>query len=230
MKEVLKVKNLTKTYLKKKKKIIVLDHLNYQFNAGKFYCVNGKSGAGKTTFVEILGLLKEYDEGQILVDNQDASKLNSKQKSSLRNQKIGFVFQSFYLIPTMTAIENVMLPMYLDRTKSKKEIRKRALNLLDIMGLKDRKAHYPKELSGGEQQRVAIARALINNPTIILADEPTGSLDSENEDNILNILKGLAKDGKCIIVVSHNEKTMKYADEVIEIKGGGLICKTNSLS
>lgn len=230
MKEVLKVKNLTKTYLKKKKKIIVLNHLNCQFSEGKFYCVNGKSGAGKTTLVEILGLLKGYDEGQILVDNQDVSKLNSKQKSNLRNQKIGFVFQSFYLIPTMTAIENVMLPMYLDKTKSKKEIRKRALDLLNIMGLKDRESHYPKELSGGEQQRVAIARALINNPTIILADEPAGSLDSENEDNILNILKDLAKDGKCVIVVSHNEKTIKYADEVIEIKSGGLICKTNALS
>lgn len=227
MKEVLKVKDLTKVYLKKKEKIVVLDRVSYQFNAGRFYCVNGKSGAGKTTLIEILGLLKGYDKGQLVIDNQKISKLNSKQKSNLRNKKIGFVFQSFYLIPTMNALENVMLPMYLDRTKSKKEIKEKALSLLEIMDLKNRETHYPKELSGGEQQRVAIARALINDPTIILADEPTGSLDSENEDNILKILKKLSKNGQCVIVVSHNEKTVKYADEVIEIKNGGLICKKN---
>ena len=225
MKEVLKVKDLTKVYLKKKEKIVVLDHVSYQFNAGRFYCVNGKSGAGKTTLIEILGLLKGYDDGQLVIDNQQISTLNSKQKSNLRNKKIGFIFQSFYLIPTMTALENIMLPMYLDQTKSKKEMKEKALSLLEIMDLKNRETHYPKELSGGEQQRVAIARALINDPTIILADEPTGSLDSENEDNILKILKKLAKNGQCVIVVSHNEKTVKYADEVIEIKNGGLICK-----
>ncbi len=223
MEEVLKIKNLTKSYSKKKEKITILDHVSYQFKIGKFYCVNGKSGAGKTTLIEMIGLLKEYDDGQILIDNQDISKLNGKQKSELRNKKIGFVFQSFYLIPTMTALENVMLPMYLNKKKSKKEIKEKARSLLEGMDLKDRESHYPKELSGGEQQRIAIARALINDPTIILADEPTGSLDPENEDNILKILKDLAKDGKCVIVVSHNEKTVKYADEVIEIKNGELV-------
>ena len=138
MNEVLKVKNLTKTYLKKKEKIVILDHVNYQFNAGIFYCVNGKIGAGKTTLVEILGLLKCYDAGQLIIDNQEISKLNSKQKSILRNKKIGFVFQSFYLIPTMTALENVMLPAYLDRTKTKTEIKEKALALLKNMDLKDR--------------------------------------------------------------------------------------------
>ena len=149
--------------------------------------------------------------------------MSEKEKAIIRNQEIGFIFQSFYLIPTMTALENVMLPLYVNKKINKKEIELKALELLDNMNLKDRHNHFPRELSGGEQQRVAIARALITNPSIILADEPTGLLDFENEIKILKILKKLSKDGKCIIVVSHGNEILKYADKVLKIKDGELL-------
>lgn len=223
MKEVLKIENLTKTYIKSKRKFCVLNNINYNFNSNTFYCINGKSGAGKTTLIEILGLLKNYENGKLIINGKDTSELSEKEKAIIRNQKIGFVFQSFYLIPTMTALENVMLPLYVNKKINKKEIKLKALELLNNMNLKDRCNHFPKELSGGEQQRVAIARALINNPTIILADEPTGSLDPENETKILKILKKLSDDGKCVIVVSHSNEILKYADKVLKIKDGELI-------
>ncbi len=222
MGKILEIRHLIKSYTKKKKKILILDNIDYQFFTNTFYCIIGKSGAGKTTLIEVLGLLKSFDEGEILIDNKNISLLNDKQKSNIRNKKIGFIFQSFYLIPSMTALENVMLPMYLDKSKNKKAIEEAALRLLKKMDLEDRRMHYPSELSGGEQQRIAIARALINNPEIILADEPTGSLDPENEEKILKILKELAQSGKCVIVVSHNKRTMDYADEIIKIQDGGL--------
>lgn len=223
MKEVLKIENLTKTYIKSKRKFCVLSNVNYNFNSNTFYCINGKSGAGKTTLIEILGLLKNYENGKLIINGKDTSELSEKEKAIIRNQKIGFVFQSFYLIPTMTALENVMLPLYVNKKINKKEIKLKALELLNNMNLKDRCNHFPKELSGGEQQRVAIARALINNPTIILADEPTGSLDPENETKILKILKKLSDDGKCVIVVSHSNEILRYADKVLKIKDGELI-------
>ena len=223
MKEVLKIENLTKTYIKSKRKLYVLNNITYDFKSNTFYCINGKSGAGKTTLIEILGLLKSYENGNLKINGKDTSELSEKEKAIIRNQEIGFVFQSFYLIPTMTALENVMLPLYVNKKMSKKEIKLKALEILDNMNLKDRCNHFPKELSGGEQQRVAIARALINNPTIILADEPTGSLDPENETKILKILKKLSKDDKCIIVVSHSNEILKYADKVLKIKDGELI-------
>lgn len=223
MKEVLKIEKLTKTYTKSKRKICVLNNINYIFDSNTFYCINGKSGVGKTTLIEILGLLKKYENGNLIINGQNTSNLSEKQKAIIRNQEIGFVFQSFYLISTMTALENVMLPLCINKKMNKEEIKLKALELLDKMSLKDRCNHFPKELSGGEQQRVAIARALINNPTIILADEPTGSLDPENERKILKILKKLSKEGKCVIVVSHGNEILKYADKVLKIKDGELI-------
>lgn len=223
MKEVLKIENLTKTYIKSKRKLCILNNINYKFNSNTFYCINGKSGAGKTTLIEILGLLKKYENGNLIINGKDTSELSEKEKAIIRNQEIGFIFQSFYLIPTMTALENVMLPLYVNKKINKKEIELKALELLDNMNLKDRHNHFPRELSGGEQQRVAIARALITNPSIILADEPTGSLDFENEIKILKILKKLSKDGKCIIVVSHGNEILKYADKVLKIKDGELL-------
>lgn len=211
----LKIENLSKSY--NGKKIVVLKKINYEFKENKIYCIIGKSGAGKSTLVEILGLLLDYDDGKIMINGKYISTKSESEKAKIRNKEIGFVFQSYYLNPFMKAYENVMLPMFLDKRKSKKEMKDRAYKLLNIVGLKDRETHYPKELSGGEQQRVAIARALSNNPHIILADEPTGALDSENADNVLSILKSLAKNNRCVIIVSHDERVKKYSDVVLEL-------------
>ncbi len=190
--------------------------MSYKFKKGTFYCINGKSGAGKSTLIQMLGLLISPTSGDIFINDVKVSSLSDDASAKIRNKSIGFVFQSFYLDPVMKAYENVMLPMYVSNNDIN-IMKNKSFNLLDMIGLKDRKNHYPKELSGGEQQRVAIARALANNPDIILADEPTGSLDPENEEKVLKILKELTKKGKCVIVVSHNPNTKKYADKILSI-------------
>ncbi len=215
---VLEVRNMSKQYRKKNTKVEVLKNVSYKFEKGKFYWINGKSGAGKSTLIQILGLLLSPSEGKILIEDIDVGMLSDNERAKIRNQKIGFVFQSFYLNPLMKAYENVMLPMYINQNYSKEERKAETLRLLEMVGLKDRTKHFPKELSGGEQQRVAIARALANHPEIILADEPTGSLDPENEKKVLTFLKQLAKEGKCVIVVSHNPITKEYADKILLIE------------
>ncbi len=217
----LELKNVSKSY--KKNKVVVLDNINYKFQYKTFYCINGKSGAGKSTLIQLLGLLISPNDGTIKIDGKDVSKLSSNEKARIRNKTIGFVFQSYYLNPLMKAYENVMLPTYTDNSLTNEERKDKAMRLLQNLGLKNREKHYPKELSGGEQQRVAIARALVNNPDIILADEPSGSLDPDNEDNILRILKKQAKRGKCVIVVSHSENVPKYADVVLKIESHKLV-------
>ena len=211
------LKNINMTFKKNKKEIEVLKNINYKFESGKTYVIIGPSGSGKSTLTKIIGLLLKTTSGNVLIDNEyvNYAKKNSDERSLIRNKKIGFIFQSFYLNPYMKAIENVLLPCYLS---SEKEKEKRAYELLKKMNLEGREEHFPKELSGGESQRVAVARALINNPNIILADEPTGSLDSENEINILNILKDLSKEGKCVIIVTHSKVVEKYADVILKIE------------
>ena len=219
---VIELENLKKIYDKDDDNILVLNNVSYKFLKGKFYCINGKSGSGKSTLIQILGLLIPHTDGKIYINGKEIKKLTEDEKADIRSQKIGFVFQSYYLNPLMTAYENVMLPMYLNKNMSKEQMRKKAYELLKKMELENREKHFPKELSGGEQQRVAIARALANEPDIILADEPTGSLDPENEENILQILKKLSKQGKCIIVVSHSKEVKKYADVILTIKDKNL--------
>lgn len=214
----IELKKVTKYYVKEKKKINVLENVNYHFLPNKLYCIIGHSGSGKSTLIQTLGLLLSINDGTILLNKRNIKELKENQKADLRNQEIGFVFQSFYLNPLMKAYENVMLPTYLNKKLTNKERKERAYDLLEKLGLKDRETHYPKELSGGEQQRVAIARALINNPNIILADEPTGSLDPENEKKILQILKTLSRKGKCVIVVSHSNNVKEYADVILKIE------------
>ncbi len=211
---IIEIKNLSKTF--KKNTIQVLNDVNYKFKKGTIYCISGRSGAGKSTLVQILGLLSKPTKGKVLINGQDTSTLNDDEKSELRNQTIGFVFQSFYLDKMLKAYENVMLPMYLCN-KDKNIMKEKTLKLLETVELENRAKHFPSELSGGEQQRVAIARALANEPEIILADEPTGSLDPENEKNILKILKKLADKGKCVIIVSHSQEVQKYADKILKI-------------
>ena len=218
---ILKVKNLVKNYYKDNEKIEAVNNISYNFEKGKFYAIMGPSGSGKSTFLHLIGTLDTYDEGSVFINNIDVSSLDDLQLSKIRKEEIGFVFQSFYLNNNMKAYENVIMPIMLDKIpyKDKKE---KGITILNSLGLKKRVNHYPSELSKGECQRVAIARALINNPNIILADEPTGNLDSKNERNIFELLKKLSLEGKCVIVVSHNEEIKKYADVVLKIRDGKL--------
>lgn len=218
---ILKVKNLVKNYYKDNEKIEAVNNISYNFEKGKFYAIMGPSGSGKSTFLHLIGTLDTYDEGSVFINNIDVSSLDDLQLSKIRKEEIGFVFQSFYLNNNMKAYENVIMPIMLDKIpyKDKKE---KGITILNSLGLEKRVNHYPSELSKGECQRVAIARALINNPNIILADEPTGNLDSKNERNIFELLKKLSLEGKCVIVVSHNEEIKKYANVVLKIRDGKL--------
>ena len=222
---ILKCDNLSKSYTKKNKQLNILNNISFAFETGKFYAIMGESGSGKSTLIQILGLLCNFDSGNLYIDNNNTEKLKDKEKALIRNKKIGFVFQSFYLNPLLKAFENVMLPLGVNCKLSDKEKKNKALDVLKQVGLDERTNHFPFELSGGEQQRVAIARALVNDPCIILADEPTGSLDPKNSKIIFDILKDLAKQGKCIIVVSHSDDIKKYADEILYINNHSLTKK-----
>ena len=217
MKKVLTIDKLEKTYIKRNKKIIILENVNYSFYNNKLYTISGKSGAGKTTLINVLGLIDSKIKGTIKIGDTNIKNLKDKELANIRANEIGFVFQSFYLNPLLTAKENIMLPMYINKV-SKEDASKKAIELLKLVDLEERENHYPKELSGGEQQRVAIARALANDPQIILADEPTCSLDPEKEENIMNLLKEISKHNKCVIVVTHSKAVKEYADIKLEIK------------
>ena len=216
------LKNGIKEFSLKDEKIIALDHVDLEIKTGKLYVIMGHSGSGKSTLIQILGLLDDLTDGLLYVNGQEVSDYSENDKADIRKNEIGFVFQSFYLNPKLTAIENVMLPMYINNSIDSKDRRKNALKLLTRFGLENRINHYPKELSGGEQQRIAIARALANNPSFILADEPTGNLDVKNEEIVYNTLRNLADSGKAIVVVSHNENIKKYADEILIMEYGKL--------
>ena len=211
------VKNITKNYISRHHNILVLDSISAEFLDGTFYLIIGHSGNGKSTLINILGLIDSKFDGNYTIYGQEVSTLGDKELAKIRMQHIGFIFQDFYLDPYLKAIENVLVPMYINKEISKESRKSRAMELLDKVGLKDRINHFPRELSGGEQQRVAIARALANDPDIILADEPTGNLDSTNEKMVFEQLKRLSKEGKCVIVVSHSDLAKKYADVVYEL-------------
>ena len=213
---------MSKIYVKDKKKIKVLDNINISFSKGNFYGIIGKSGAGKTTLINILGLLDNYDEGEYEIDNILSSNLTEDEKAELRMHKFGFVFQTYYLNDKLTACENVMIPMLINKDIAKDKRKERAIQLLKQFGLEDRINHYPKELSGGEQQRVALARALANDPEVLIADEPTGNLDKENEKLIFDYLKEMTRKDKCVIVVSHNDIINEYADKIYLLESGTL--------
>ena len=217
--------NINKKYSKNNNEINALSNINVNFEKGKFYAIMGHSGSGKSTLLSIIGLINDFDSGKYFLENKDIKKLNDIELSKFRMNKIGFIFQDFYLDEHMTALENVMLPMIINDKIQKNERKNIALDLLKKVNMLERASHLPKELSGGEQQRIAIARALANNPAIILADEPTGNLDVENEKIIFEELKKLSKSGKCVIVVSHSNEAIKYADIVMSIKKGELTLK-----
>lgn len=218
----LEIVNLYKIFQTKTEKIVAIDNANYKFENGRFYAIMGHSGSGKTTLLNILGTLDKQTSGEYLINGTDVSNFDEYQLSALRMKGIGFIFQNYSLDPNLKSFENVMLPMYINSFIKKENRKNRAIKLLEYVNLGDRINHFPKELSGGEQQRVAIARALANDPKVIIADEPTGNLDEKNEEIIFSILKKLADSGKCVIVVSHNDNVLKYADNVLYMKNGKL--------
>lgn len=212
------LENVLKCYVSESgQQVKALNLVTYKFEVGKFYAIMGESGSGKSTLINILGLMDKATKGSVFLDGVDTRKCSDDELCKLRNEKIGFVFQNFYLNNKLTALENVMLPMYINGNVDLNK----AKDLLKTFNVLDRESHYPYELSGGEQQRVSLARALVNNPKYILADEPTGNLDSKNEDEVFNYLKDISKD-KCVIVVSHNEKIKNYADKVVYLEKGVL--------
>ena len=219
---IVRLENVWKVYKLGKTKVIALKDVSLRIKEGEFVSIMGPSGSGKSTLLHLIGCLDKPTKGKVYIFGKDISKLNDNQLAKIRNKRIGFVFQMFYLIPTLTAIENVELPMIFAGIPKKKRI-KRAKELLEWVGLGDRLYHKPSELSGGQQQRVAIARALANDPDLILADEPTGALDVESAKIVMNLFKKLHRDGKTIIVVTHDPKVASYAERIIVIKGGRII-------
>lgn len=204
----------------------VLKGVDLEINKGEIVAIVGASGAGKTTLLQILGTLDKPDNGQVIINNTDVSKLSDKEMSSFRNKNIGFIFQFHQLLPEFTALENVMMPALIAGTGSKKA-KQAACHLLDELGLTERYEHKPAELSGGEKQRVAVARSLINNPLVILADEPSGSLDSHSKDELHRLLFSLRdKLGITIVIVTHDKELALLSDRVIEMKDGQIIPST----
>ena len=201
----------------------VLKGVDLAVSRGEIVSIVGPSGAGKTTLLQILGTLDKPDSGSVLVDGMDVSKLNSDQMSGFRNKHIGFIFQFHQLLPEFTALENVIIPALIGGTDFKKA-NQRAKELLDYLQLTDRLEHKPSELSGGEKQRIAVARALINNPSLILADEPSGSLDTQNKEELHKLLFDLRdKFGLTEVIVTHDRELAKICDRTIEMKDGTII-------
>lgn len=225
-KKVIILKNIRKNFGTLK----VLENITCEFREKTFYAILGESGTGKTTLINILGLLDTSYNGTYLLNNINVLDSHNKSLTLNKSTKIGFVFQDYQLLQNMTALENVMIPMLLNNEIKRKNRRDLAIRLLKKVGLEDRKDHYPKELSGGEQQRVAIARALANNPEIILADEPTGNLDKKNETAIFELLKNISQDGKCVIIVSHSLNITNYADYIYKLQNGKIFGEKNENS
>jgi ABC-type antimicrobial peptide transport system, ATPase component len=214
---VLEFGNVWKTYTMGDEMVNALAGLNMALKKGSFTAVMGPSGSGKSTFLHVAGILDMPTSGIIKINGKETRKLSVKEQARLRRNEIGFIFQRFNLMSQLTVLENVMLPMI-------KEDTKKAVDLLNRMGLGSKANKYPGQLSGGEQQRVAIARALINDPSIILADEPTGELDTKNADSIMQVLKDLnQKDGVSIVVVTHNQASADFADEILHMSDGNFV-------
>ena len=212
-------KNITKSY----GSLPILKGVSLEVSQGEIVSIVGASGAGKSTLLHILGTLEKPDSGTLMIDQTNVFELSARKLALFRNQKIGFVFQFHHLLPEFSAMENVCIPAWIAGT-GKKEAMKRAMELLEILNLKDRAEHKPNELSGGEQQRVAIARALINNPAIVLADEPTGNLDSQNSKAIFDIINNLRNQlGQTFIMVTHNQELADLSDRALTMVDGKTI-------
>lgn len=219
------LENIKKVYKTGTISVTALENISLEIVAGEFVAVMGPSGSGKSTLMNILGCLDRPTEGNYFLDGQNVAQLNDNQLAEIRNKKIGFVFQSFNLLPRTSALKNVELPMMYAGIPPR-ERRKRAIEALERVGLGDRIDHNPNQLSGGQKQRVAIARALVNSPSIILADEPTGNLDSHSGQEILNIFRQLNQEGVTIILVTHERDIAAYARRIIAFRDGHLVGDT----
>ncbi len=221
-KAVIETKKLTKIYQMGDVRVVALNEVDLTINDGEFVAIMGPSGSGKSTLLNLLGCLDQPTSGKYFLNEQDVSELDKTQLAVIRNKELGFVFQSYNLLAKTSAKENVALPLHYDREKdhTDEEIDQYAVDMLSTVGLGDRVDHVPQELSGGQQQRVAIARALINNPSLLLADEPTGNLDTKSGIEIMQILKDLHKSGHTIIMVTHEEEIAEYAQRVIRFRDG----------
>ena len=219
--KIIELKNVNKIYKTKVEEIHILKNINLAFNKGDFVSIQGKSGSGKTSLLNILGLLDDPTDGEIFINGEKIHYKNEKSKNNIRNEKIGFVFQFHYLLKEFTALENVLMPALINKNINKNDVRKKAKELLALVGLEKRLKHKPMELSGGEKQRVAIASAMINDPDIILADEPTGNLDTETSNLINELFMKINKErGQSIIIVTHSLELANLASYKYKIENG----------
>jgi putative ABC transport system ATP-binding protein len=218
----IEIRDMHKVYGRGEAAVEALRGVSMRVEKGEFVAVMGPSGSGKSTLMNVLGCLDRPTSGTYVLDGQDVSHMSKEQLADVRNQEIGFVFQSYQLLPRTSAVKNVMLPLLYKRTnhESEGEMAARALNALSAVGLLQRAEHRPNELSGGQQQRVAIARALINDPAIILADEPTGNLDSRAGEEIMDLLGKLHEEGHTIVMVTHDQQAAKHAGRIIRLHDG----------
>lgn len=220
MEKIIEVTDLYKTFMLGTVPIEILKDINISINKGEFITIMGPSGSGKSTLLYLIGGLDKPTSGNIFIKDRDISVLSDEEQSIMRRREVGFVFQFYNLVPNLTVEDNIMLPILLDGKKIK-NYRHKLDEILEIVELSDRKTHTPRELSGGQQQRVAIARALINEPDIILADEPTGNLDSKTSEEVMKLLQRINKDkGKTILQVSHSLETAKYGNRIVNVKDG----------
>lgn len=224
---VIKVENLTKTYLLGEVEVHALRNISLNISKGEFVSIMGASGSGKSTFMNLLGCLDTPTKGKYFFEGIDVSNLNKDELANIRNKKIGFVFQNFNLLPRTSAIENVELPLFYTSLNNKERI-ERAKEALEKVGLAERMHHYPNQLSGGQQQRVAIARALVNNPSIILADEPTGNLDSHTSIEIMQLFQSLNQNGITVILVTHESDIAEYSKRIITFRDGRIKIDVNN--
>jgi putative ABC transport system ATP-binding protein len=227
---VIEIKNLCKSFQRPGEAALkVLDELDFSVDEGDFVAIVGPSGSGKTTLMNILGLLDRPDSGDYQLRGKQVARLSPQERAKVRNEAVGFVFQQFHLLPKTTAAENVELPMLYSQ-RSDSEINKRARETLCRVGLEDRLTHYPNELSGGQQQRVAIARAIVNDPAIILADEPTGNLDQKSGAQIMGLFRELNRLGSTILLITHDNAIASAASRIVRIDNGQLIETTTRVT
>lgn len=227
-KSIIQMKDIRKTYQMGSLEVEVLKGISIDIKHGEFVSIIGASGSGKSTLMNIMGCLDTCTLGEYLLDSKDINSYSEKELAIVRNKEIGFIFQKFNLLPKLNAYENVELPLLykgVDKAKRKKSV----LRSLEMVGLKDRLKHKPSEMSGGQQQRVAIARALAGKPPLILADEPTGNLDSKSSDEVMDILVDLNKKGITVILITHDQDVAKLANRIIEIKDGEIVGEINQI-